>query len=106
MTQTQLADLLDVSARSVQDYERGITVPWRHFQRLEQIFPNRSLRWFLHGEPEPRMRRTDELQALLDVKDDLGRSHDALKAQLDVLLEGQRLISLRLDELERQQRGR
>lgn len=50
MTQEQLAELLNVSTRSVQDYEGGITIPWRHFQRLEEIFKGRSMGWFLHGE--------------------------------------------------------
>lgn len=50
MTQEELADLLNVSKRSVQDYEAGVTIPWRHFQRLETIFPNRSMAWFLHGD--------------------------------------------------------
>ncbi len=49
MTQEQLAELLNVSTRSVQDYEAGETVPWKHFQLLEEIF-RKPLGWFLHGE--------------------------------------------------------
>ncbi len=49
MTQEQLAELLNVSTRSVQDYEAGVTMPWKHFQTLETIF-KRPLPWFLHGE--------------------------------------------------------
>lgn len=51
MTQEELAEALNVSKRSVQDYEAGVTIPWKHFQRLEQIF-GRSLDWFLHGRAE------------------------------------------------------
>lgn len=55
MTQDELADLLNVSKRSVQDYEAGITVPWKHFQLLEDAF-KKPLTWFLHGEePEPQL---------------------------------------------------
>lgn len=49
MTQEQLAELLNVSKRSVQDYEAGVTVPWKHMQTLSQTF-KRSIEWFLHGE--------------------------------------------------------
>ena len=48
MTQEDLAEALNVSKRSVQDYEAGVTIPWKYFQRLEQIF-GRPLDWFLHG---------------------------------------------------------
>lgn len=49
MTQPELAEALDVSTRQLQNYEAGVTIPWPHFQRLEEIF-DRSLTWFLHGE--------------------------------------------------------
>jgi predicted transcriptional regulator len=97
MTQTQLAGLLNVSARSVQDYEHGITVPWRHFERLEQIFPGKSLAWFLHGEAEPPAR-VDEY------RDMTLRHHDELLRRLDDLREAQSRIMSRLDRLERQPR--
>ena len=94
MTQNQLADLLDVSARSVQDYERGLTVPWRHFQRLEEIF-GRPLGWFLHGDPRPRI--FDESQDLAT------RRHDELTRRLDELREAQRVIMTRLNALDRRE---
>ena len=52
MTQEQLADLLNVSKRSVQDYEAGVTIPWKHFQAMEGIF-KKPMAWFLHGELSP-----------------------------------------------------
>jgi transcriptional regulator with XRE-family HTH domain len=54
MTQDELAELLNVSKRSVQDYEAGTTVPWKHFQMLEEVF-KRPLGWFLHGEPDSEL---------------------------------------------------
>lgn len=50
MTQEQLAELLNVSTRSVQDYESGVTMPWKHFRLLETIF-KRQMGWFLYGDP-------------------------------------------------------
>jgi transcriptional regulator with XRE-family HTH domain len=94
MTQNQLAGLLNVSARSVQDYEHGITVPWRHFDRLEQIFPGKSLAWFLHGEREPPTRAEED-------RDRSFRQHEELLQRLDDLREVQRVIMSRLDQLER-----
>ncbi len=51
MTQQELADLLDVTMRSVQAYEAGDVVPWRHFSKLGEIF-KKPLAWFLHGEDQ------------------------------------------------------
>jgi transcriptional regulator with XRE-family HTH domain len=71
MTQEQLAELLDVSTRAVQDYEGGRRIPWKHFKRLEQIF-QRSLEWFLHGETEEepalleRLESVDERLAVIE----------------------------------------
>lgn len=64
MTQDELADLLGVSMRSVQNYEAGEVVPWRHFELLGEIF-NRSLSWFLHGLAEPEHTESAQLADLL-----------------------------------------
>jgi len=68
MTQETLAELLCVCRRSVQAYESGRRVPYRHVHRLAEIF-ERPASWFLHGDngedgaaPEPDdevMRRLD-----------------------------------------------
>jgi transcriptional regulator with XRE-family HTH domain len=49
MTQEELADLLAVTTRSIQGYEAGDVIPYRHFAQLGEIF-GRPLEWFLHGE--------------------------------------------------------
>ncbi len=49
ITQEDLADALDVSKRSLQDYEAGVTIPWKHFTKLTAI-TGRQLEWFLHGD--------------------------------------------------------
>ena len=94
MTQPQLADLLNLSARSVQDFEHGITVPWRYFERLEDIF-GKSLSWFLRGEGDPTPPPDPDLA---------GRRHDELMARLEELRESQRVLMSRLDQLERSPR--
>jgi transcriptional regulator with XRE-family HTH domain len=50
MTQQTLAELLCICTRSVQAYESGKRVPYRHLQRLGEIF-ERPASWFLHGGP-------------------------------------------------------
>lgn len=80
MTQEQLAELLNVSSRSVQDYEAGLTIPWKHFQRLEEIFKT-PMSWFLHGE-EPASKE-NELAAL---REELG----VVRAMLEEILELER----------------
>jgi hypothetical protein len=49
MTQKTLAELLCVCKRSVQAYEAGRTIPYRHIHRLGQIF-ERPSSWFLYGD--------------------------------------------------------
>ena len=49
MTQKTLAELLCVCKRSVQAYEAGKTIPYRHLDRLGQIF-ERPSSWFLYGD--------------------------------------------------------
>jgi transcriptional regulator with XRE-family HTH domain len=60
MTQKTLAELLCVCKRSVQAYESGTTIPYRHLHRLAQIF-ERPSSWFLYGD-QPRGTNSREDQ--------------------------------------------
>lgn len=69
MTQPELADVLNVTVRQLQNYEAGETVPWKHFQTLERVF-KRPLQWWLHGEEEPApdagvVERLDRIEQLV-----------------------------------------
>lgn len=86
MTQQQLAELLNVSTRSVQDYEAGTTIPWPYFQRLETIFKH-SMMWFLHGDEDGQPA---EVQRLLQ----------ELSESVDRLAESQGLMLDRLERIE------
>lgn len=71
LTQEELASMASFSKRSLQDYEAGFTVPYRHFNEIGKLL-NRPVEWFLHGTPDPegvddRVREVEErLEARLD----------------------------------------
>jgi transcriptional regulator with XRE-family HTH domain len=49
LTQEELAGLMGVSARSIQGYEAGKVVPYRHLNELARI-TKRELSWILAGD--------------------------------------------------------
>lgn len=49
LTQEELASLVGVTARSIQGYEAGRVVPYRHLSRLAEI-TDRELGWFLESD--------------------------------------------------------
>lgn len=50
MTQEEVADVATFSKRSLQDYEAGVTIPYKHLREIGKLL-NRDVDWFLHGEP-------------------------------------------------------
>lgn len=52
MTQRELADALGVTTRSIQHYESGAVVPYKHLRRLELLTRTRP-GWILDGKGEP-----------------------------------------------------
>ena len=49
LTQEHLAMIASFSKRSLQDYERGVSVPYRHLGELSALL-GPPVEWFLHGE--------------------------------------------------------
>lgn len=76
LTQEQLADLVTgFSKRSLQDYEAGKTIPYKHLAELGRLL-NRQQEWFLYGDAEQqeppsdvRLREIvrDELRDVLEI---------------------------------------
>lgn len=64
LTQEELADLVQVSTRSLQGYEAGDVVPYRHISKLGEVL-KRPVAWILHGESEPEETRLDRIEAQL-----------------------------------------
>lgn len=49
LTQEELADLVGVSTRSLQGYEAGEVLPYRHLSKFADVL-QRTVPWLLHGE--------------------------------------------------------
>jgi transcriptional regulator with XRE-family HTH domain len=70
LTQEQLAEMASFSKRSLQDYEGGVTIPYRHMQELARLL-SRPQEWFLYGEQEQasageRLEQIDERLARIE----------------------------------------
>lgn len=71
MTQRALSIKLDITERSIADWESGRTIPYKHMRRLEELL-GRPASWFLYGENgaspptatiEDIMRRLEDLES-------------------------------------------
>jgi transcriptional regulator with XRE-family HTH domain len=67
LTQEELAEMASFSKRSLQDYEAGVTVPYRHLRELAALL-NQPVEWFLHGvdqsDPESLERLAERVEAV------------------------------------------
>jgi transcriptional regulator with XRE-family HTH domain len=92
LTQEQLADLLEVIPRSVQNYESG-RVPWNKINAIGKI-TGKSPEWLLHGdapdpfEGRPAAQQPDVHAELQDLRQMVAANQDAL-LQLQETLAGQ-----------------
>ena len=80
LTQERMAELASFSKRSLQDYEAGVTIPYKHLREIGAI-TQRPVEWFLHGdEPEATglTERVDQLQKTLDEVVERLREQDVL----------------------------
>lgn len=84
LTQEQVADVASFSKRSLQDYEAGVTIPYKHLRELAGIF-RRKPEWFLHGDPDDVSEdRLAGLESQLDeALDRLQRVEGLLRADRD-----------------------
>ena len=92
LTQEQLAELVGVTPRSIQGYEAGKVVPYRHLKRLEEITGKPSS-WFLRSEmasPSLNGDVADRLVTLVErVAAEAERLADAA-ARIEALLDDRR----------------
>ena len=88
LTQDELASMASFSKRSLQDYETGETIPYRHFAELGRLL-GKPHEWFLYGEKEPEPTTAEEFRSL---QAELAEVHGRL-ARVDATM-GQVLAAL------------
>ena len=66
MTQNELAAALDVTVRSIQNYESGVSVPYRHLRTIESLTHKRP-GWILDGDGDGTLDgKITQLQATIE----------------------------------------
>lgn len=94
LRQEDLAELLEVHKRTVENYENVRVPEWRTLNRIARIL-DRPLEWFLHGDQAP----ADGVEAALDeLREELRRRHQELVERLDAIAQAQRDLAARLSE--------
>lgn len=90
LTQEQLAEIASFSKRSLQDYEAGTTIPYRHLRELSRLL-KRDVDWFLHGASPAGNDRIAELEGQLEAEvARLRQLGDGLEAELEHLQQTRR----------------
>ncbi len=72
MTQEELASVASFSKRSLQDYEAGVTIPYKHLRELSTLL-RKPTDWFLYGDPENQADLQRVQEELADVRGRLSR---------------------------------
>lgn len=100
LTQAQLAEQLGITARSVQNYESGAIVPWRHISRIELLTRKRA-GWLLRGDESEGSLRT----AVSELLQTMEQQQAALQDQLVALQRNAELLRKQLEALPVRQRA-
>ena len=82
LTLRELAEGLGVTVRSLQSYEAGVVLPYRHLPRLAALL-HRSPTWILQG----RTRGMEEREALVALRQEFRERVQTLEEQLALLAE-------------------
>jgi transcriptional regulator with XRE-family HTH domain len=95
LTQRELAALLGVTVRTIQNYEAGVAVPYRHLRTIESVGRKRP-GWILEGGEDSDLRATiSSLQRAMEQHQELMQRHlqemsvhmERLRAQRDASVE-------------------
>jgi transcriptional regulator with XRE-family HTH domain len=89
MTQADLASTLSVTVRSIQNYESGVSVPYRHLRAIEALAHKRP-GWILDGDGD----------GALDAK--IAMLHEMIEAHKVTLQEHLRLMREHTDRMREQ----
>ena len=84
LTQAELAKMLGVTTRSVQNYESGAIVPWRYLNEIETL-TRRRRGWLLRDDERPEEGNLDV--ALAELTETMEVHYALLREHLRVLRE-------------------
>lgn len=79
LTQENLAEMLSISTRSLQDYEAGVRIPYKHFRDLGRML-KKPEEWFLYGKADEVEEPSEAMAAQLDR---IERALEALVTRLE-----------------------
>lgn len=79
LSQEQVADVATFSKRSLQDYETGVTIPYKQMAEIGKIL-KRDVAWLLHGDPEPSVQSQNGL--LGEVAENVSELSDSMAEAL------------------------
>jgi transcriptional regulator with XRE-family HTH domain len=96
LTQAQLASLLGITTRSVQNYESGAITPWRHLGRIETLTRKRH-GWLLSSDGNAGSLDAD----LADLAASMEQHYADMRDHLRVLRENTDQLRRQLDNRER-----
>ena len=80
LTQRELAERLGVTPRSIQNYESGAIVPYRHLRRIE-VMAHKRIGWILGGDGAD----DDMTKTLRRLEEALDRHHVLLQEHLETM---------------------
>src|SRR5262245_9665042 len=96
LTQRQLADYLAVTVRTIQNYEAGVTVPYRYLRTIESLAHKRP-GWILEGGEDIDLAKTiSKLHEAMERHHLLMQRHlEEMRLQTDRLRDQRRLSAQR-----------
>jgi transcriptional regulator with XRE-family HTH domain len=88
LTQEELADIVGVHKRTIENYERAQTKPFEHINEIAEATGS-SVQELLHGEPAPTPQEIQELVARVDGLTEQFESLMAAAQRIEALLQSQ-----------------
>lgn len=85
LTQEELAEMASFSKRSLQDYETGVTIPYRHLRELGRLL-GKATEWFLYGKGEEDLS-DDRVERLIGSVAGIQAAIEALQREVAALRE-------------------
>jgi transcriptional regulator with XRE-family HTH domain len=100
LTQRELARRLGVTPRSIQNYESGAIVPYKHLRRIE-VLAHKRIGWILAGDDGD----DDMAQTLGRLENALDRHHALLQEHIETIRRQTELLRRQREAASRRRSG-